>query len=168
MGRYLIILSALLFSACSDGDLQIETIDFDGESIQFCDSQTTTESDFFFKISGDQALILELQDGVLNNEVSDGTIVSTIPSQSRLIYRIFSDDVSKSYFCDDLPPAEPSVLEEVEAAAGEILVTTIQSESDSTQFEHNIVISNISLVNDKGERITDLRISNFGTITTSE
>ncbi|WP_373071529.1 hypothetical protein [Zeaxanthinibacter enoshimensis] len=168
MRRFLTLLSAVLITACSDGDLQIETIDFDDTPVQFCDSQTTTDSNFFFKISGDQALILVLQDGVLANEVSDGTIVSTVPGQSRLIYRIFSDDVSKSYFCDELPPAEPSVLEEVEAAAGEILVTTLQSESDSTVFEHNIVLSNISLVNDKGERITDLRINNFGTITTSE
>lgn len=155
-----------LFLNCSDGDLQIETIDFDDVTVQYCGSSPTTATSIFFKINNDESLILDLQDGLLKNEVSDGTLSSTVPGQSNVTYRIFSENVTKSYFCSDIPPGSPSVLEEIGAAAGEVLVTTVQSATDTTAYIHTIELSGISLVNDKGERITDLRINNFGTITT--
>ncbi len=166
MRQSILILFSGLFVACSDGDLQIETIDFDNASVQFCESSATTATRIFFKINDDEALILNLQGGVLKNAASDGTLSSAVPGQSQLTYRIFSDAVTKAYFCGDIPPSTPLVTEEIEASAGEVLVTTIQSATDTTAYEHTIELSGISLVNDKGERITNLTISDFGTITT--
>ncbi len=153
--------------ACNDGDLQIETIDFDGISIQTCESVVTTTSTVFFKINGEEALILELQSGLLKNEVSGETIVSSVPGQSTLIYRIFDGTVGKNYFCDAIPLTTPSVVEEILATNGEIRISTIQNPSDSTQYLHTIELNNITLVNAQGERITDTSINDFGTVTTS-
>ena len=110
----------LLILSCSDGDLEVETIDFDSVSIEYCDDPDASTSNVLFKISGDEALILNLESGVLNNGVTGETITteSTISSESTLIYRIFSDDVDDSYFCDDIPPASPTVIEEIEAEDG--------------------------------------------------
>ncbi len=155
-----------LFFSCDDGDLQIETIDFDSASIQFCESSTDISSTIFFKINTTEVLILELESGILENEASAETISSTVPGQSSVTYRAFNDNVTSSYFCDDIPPTTPTVLEEILAEGGEVLVTTIQSETDSTIYEHTIEFSGISFVNSKGERITDLSINSFGTITT--
>ncbi len=157
-----------LLISCNDGDLQIETIDFDSASLQFCESEVTTASSIFFKLNTTEALILDLQNGVLKNEASGGQIISTVPGQSKITYRTFSDNVSKNYFCDEIPPPTPTVLEEIEAEGGEVFITTVQSESDTTQYEHTIEFSGISLVNSSGERITDLSINNFGMITTRE
>lgn len=168
MRQIILILLTGLFAACSDGDLQIETIDFDSATIQFCESTATISTSIFFKLNDDEALILDLQSGVLKNEASDGTLSSAVPGQSQITYRIFSDAVSKAYFCGDIPPSTPIVTEEIEASAGEVLITTIQSATDSTAYEHTIELSGISLVNDNGERITNLTISEFGTITTSQ
>jgi hypothetical protein len=167
MRRFFLLLFPAIFSACSDGDLQIETIDFDEEAIQFCGSQASTATTIFFKINSDEALILQLQNGLLKNEASAETLSSTVPGQSQLTYRIFSGDVSKEYFCSDIPPGSPIVNEEIEASAGQVLITTIRSVTDTTAFEHSIQLSGISLVNEQGERITDLSINDFGTITTS-
>ncbi|WP_276391306.1 hypothetical protein [Eudoraea chungangensis] len=162
----LVLLSISL--SCDDGDLTIETIDFDDASIMFCESSTTIDSDLFFKLNSTESLILKLQSGILKNEVSEDTIVSSVPSQSQITYRTFSGTVSKDYFCDDIPPLDPVVLQELEAEGGSVKIFTTQSETDTTVFEHNIRLSAISLVNEKGERLTDLRINNFGTITTQE
>ena len=131
------ILSFLVFS-CDDGDLQIETVDFDAAAIEFCETETDIDSSVFFKLNQDEALILELQSGVLRNEASEGTITSAVPNQSQITYRIFSDNVSKGYFCDEIPPTEPTVIEEIQAEGGNVFVTTVQSENDSTSYEHTI------------------------------
>ncbi|MEN8798763.1 MAG: hypothetical protein ABF293_05910 [Flavobacteriaceae bacterium] len=168
MFRSSLLLFLLFLVSCDDGDLQIETIDFNSANIEFCESITDLSSTFFFKLNPNEALILELQSGILKNEVSDGAITSTVPGQSQVSYRTFSDDVSTNYFCDQVPPATPVVIEEIIAEGGEVLVTTIQSESDTTIYEHTIELQDITLVNSRGERITNLSIDQFGTIVTIE
>ncbi len=168
MKKFLLLMLFALFCGCSDGDLQIESIDFDNVSIQTCESTVTTGSTLFFKINGDESLILELQGGILQNQESQDTLVSSIPGQSQLIYRIFSATVSKNYFCDAIPPAEPTVQEEIEAVSGEVLVNTIRNVSDTTLFEHTILLRDVTLINEQGERITDTSINDFGTVSTRE
>jgi hypothetical protein len=166
MFRSFLLLFLLFLVSCDDGDLQIETIDFNSADIDFCETITDLSSTFFFKLNPNEALILELQSGILKNEDSDGPIISSVPSQSQLTYRTFSDDVSKNYFCDQVPPATPVVIEEILAEGGEVLVTTIQSETDTTIYEHTLELNEITLINSKGERITNLSIDQYGTIIT--
>jgi len=167
MKRLVFIFFTGILMSCNDGDLQIESIDFDDSSIQTCEATITLSSTVFFKLNTEEALILELASGLLKNEVSQDTIISALPGESSLIYRLFTGTVATNYFCDAIPPITPTVLEEIEASVGEVLITTIQSLTDSTQFEHTIELRNITLINEQGERITDTSISNFGTITTS-
>ena len=165
---FVICILALLVS-CNDGDLQIETIDFDSiTTVQSCDSPTSTSTTLFFKINDDEALMLELQSSVLKNEASDGVITSLVPSQSKLTYRVFSDNVASGYFCDAIPTTTPSVIEEIEAENGEVRITTTLAEGTTDTFEHTIQLSEITFITSQDERITDLQISEFGTVTTSE
>ncbi|MET1259965.1 hypothetical protein ABV409_11505 [Flagellimonas sp. DF-77] len=164
MKKLLGLLALVTMFSCSDGDLQIETIDFDSVSIQQCGTVDTTTV-LFFKINADQALILNLQSGLLSNEATTESISSSVPGQSQVTYRIFSETVTSNYFCDDIPPVTPVVTEEIEAEDGEVLITTVANETGA--FEHTIQLQNITLVNDQGERITDLTISEFGTVTTT-
>ncbi|MFC4219656.1 hypothetical protein [Flagellimonas marina] len=169
MGKYffLSLLAGILFS-CSDGDLQIETIDFDSVAIQFCTAPQTSVKNIMFKINDDEALILELQSGVLNKGVVGETIIteSSVPSQSQVTYRIFSDGVTKNYFCDAIPTTEPTVVDEIEAEDGTVIIQTVANE-DNTEFVHTIQLSGISFVTDTDERITDLTISEFGEVSTA-
>ncbi len=153
---------------CSDGDLQIETIDFDSVSAQSCDSPVTTSTTLLFKINDDEALILELQSGVLNNGVVGETVSteSSLPTQSSLTYRIFSDGITTSYFCDDVPPATPLVVEEIEAQDGMVIIDTT-ADAEGTNFVHTISLSGVSFVNEAGERITNLAVDQFGEVSTA-
>ena len=162
---YFALFFCLLIS-CDDGDLEIRTIDFDSASVEFCESITDVNSTFFFKLNPTEALILELQSGLLMNEPSDTTIVSNVPSQSQVTYRTFSGDVNSSYFCNQPPPVEPVVVEEIMASGGEVWINTVQSEVDTTIYEHTIELNEMTFINSRGERITNLNVDNFGTITT--
>ncbi|MDF4222995.1 hypothetical protein PXC01_15430 [Maribacter sp. M208] len=166
MKKYLIIGCSILFFACNDGDLQIETVDFDSiETVQSCDDISATTENVLFKINGDEALILNLPSGLLKNEVSTTEIESIIPGNSQISYRIFSETVTSSYFCDSPPPLTPTVLEEIEAEAGSIFVTT--TTEDDITYTHNIQLSGITFLNENGSRITDLQVNEFGTVTTT-
>ena len=152
--------------SCSDGELQIETIDFDDEALDFCGT-ATTQTELLFKLKASEALILDLQSGLLQNEVTGDTLESPIPAQSQLVYRILSEDVSDSYFCDAIPPVVPSVVEEIPAESGTVYVFTSQNPNDTTQFEHRIWFKDVSFVNEAGERLTNLTVDEFGTLQTS-
>lgn len=159
-----ILFGLVLFStmACSDGDLQIETLDFDSVTMSQCGTAELSTT-VFFKTNQEEALILELASGLFKNEVS--TDSSTISSQSQLTYRIFNENVSSSYFCSDIPPAEPLVTEEIEADSGFVVITTTQQ--DSITYLHTIQLDDITLISAAGERITDLTISDFGSFETT-
>lgn len=161
-------LLVLALVSCSDGDLQIETIDFNDEIIQFCDAPQADSGNLLFKINNSEALILTLQSGVLNNGSIGETVIteSSISSQSQLIYRNFSDGVSSSYFCSDVPPATPTVSQEVVAEDGLVTIVTTAN-ADQTEFEHNITLSGVSFITENGERITNLTIDEFGMVSTA-
>ncbi|AWX43360.1 hypothetical protein HME9304_00348 [Flagellimonas maritima] len=165
------ILAVCFLAACGDGDLQIEAIDFDEGSIQFCSGgQEDTETTLFFKIIGDETLILDLQASLIENEPSDDPIISTIPAQSNLTYRLFSDDVTQAYFCGEVPPATPTVVEEVLATGGSVqIITTLDTISRTTKtYNHEITILEVTLENSLGETITDQTGIEFGNYTTTE
>jgi len=166
MKKYLLIGCSILFFGCNDGDLQIETVDFDSiDTIETCDTVSTTTENVMFKINGDEALILTLANGILKNEVSTSSIESAVPESSQVSYRIFSETVTNSYFCDSPPPLTPTVLEEIEAEGGSIMVTT--TTEDNITFNHYIQLSGVTFLNENGSRITDLQINDFGTVSTT-
>jgi hypothetical protein len=166
MKRFFILL-LMVSASCNDGDLQIETLDFDSVTlVQSCNEISVSSANVLFKIKGDEALIVELPSGLLKNEVTTLGIESPISTTTKVTYRIFSENVTTAYFCDDVPPITPIVIEEIEAKAGNVLITTVALE-DAETFEHTIRLSAISFENEDGSsRITDLQISEFGTVTT--
>lgn len=160
-----LVIFLCLFS-CDDGDLAIETVDFDSiTTVQTCGTVSATASNLLFKINGSEALILELPAGLIKNEISTEVITSEISTTTKLTYRIFNDDVSQAYFCNAIPPTSPTVSDEVLAVAGTIFITT--TTEDSETFSHFIELSGISFVTEDGPRITNLEIDEFGTVTTA-
>lgn len=165
MKKYILIAFAMFFLACDDGDLQIETVDFDSITlVQSCAAISTSTENILFKINSDEALILTLQNGALKNEVTTNDIKITLSNTTKLSYRIFDATVTQAYFCDAPPPLSPLVLEEIEAAAGEVFISTISE--DNITFSHTIRLSGITFLNENGSRITDQTINEFGVVTT--
>lgn len=161
---FITFIFASLCCACSDSDLQVESIDFTTVSIQNCDNNT----EVLFKISSDEAIILELASNLIVNEATtDEPRTSQIPGGSQFSYRFFSENVSTTYFCSAIPPATPIVNDELEATAGTVSVTTVEVvENEVTSYQHTINIEDLVLLNSNGERIIDTNFE-FGVITTT-
>lgn len=156
----------ILFS-CDDGDLQIETLNFDSANIQFCNTVVANEPNLLFKLNATEALILQLPAGTIRNEPTTDPIQSIVSANgpSQIIYRTFSDNVTTSYFCSEVPLTEPTVVEEIIAEGGMVSITTVLS-ADGSNYEHTIELSEISLLTSENSRITDLSINNFGAVVT--
>lgn len=165
MKKYFLFSALFALLSCSDGDLQIETLDFSTVTAQNCGT-LSVDTELFFKINDNETLILTLASGLLKNEVSEAEITSAIPESSQLTYRTFSGTVSSSYFCDSPPPATPTVLEEINAEKGTITINTVPGETEGT-FIHTIKLKDITLNNSDDTRITDLNIEDFAVITTT-
>ena len=163
MKKCFLLSSLYLLLSCSDGDLQIETLDFDNIAVQNC-GKLSINTELFFKINDNEALILTLQSGVLKNEITVEDIESAVPGQSKLIYRTFSDKATTDYFCNNVPTVSPIVQGEIIATKGFVIIKTVASDNDT--FEHTIKLSNITLLKDDGTRITDLTINEFAKLTT--
>ncbi|MBU2996600.1 hypothetical protein KO500_09145 [Cellulophaga baltica] len=165
-------LLVLLFS-CDDGDLTIDTIEFNGFELESCDDDNIidpTETNLLFKINDDddeyEVLILTLDEDVLTNEAGEQSFEITDDTDTTLTYRIYDDSLDSDYFCDDLTPSTPLVTTEIVASAASITITTILSETESDTYEHFIEITSSTFETDEGERITDLSLDNFGTVYT--
>lgn len=167
MKKFLFYGFLMLFISCDDGDLQIETLDFDSVTIQNCDAITVDIANVLFKLNATEALILELPAGSIKNEVSEGVKEYSVGSSgpTKVSYRTFSDTVSNNYFCSNIPLTTPNVVEEIIAQGGSLFITTVLN-ADGVTYEHTIELSSISLVTSNDTRITDLSINNFGTVTT--
>lgn len=166
MKKYLLFALVLVLFSCDDGDLQIETVDFDSiETVQSCETVVVNAVNVLFKINGDEALILELPSNLLKNEITTTDIVSDVPSEARITYRIFSDNVSDDYFCNAVPVLTPTVIEDIPAQNGQVFITTTAGEENT--FIHSIRLGTTSFVLENGSRITNLEINEFGTVTTS-
>jgi len=151
MKKNIFVLLLITMIACDDGDLAIETVDFDSITlVQSCNDVSPTLANLLFKINATEALILELPALAIQNEVGTDVEFNVSASGStRITYRIFSATVTNAYFCDDIPPTEPVVINEVIAEAGSVFITTVlDADSDDS-------------------RNTDLSINEFGVVTTN-
>ena len=169
MKRIFLLGICSIFMACDDGDLQIETLDFDSVDPQTCETVIVEGSDpiVFFKVNGDEALILELPATALKNEVATDVKSSVAAGGSTAVtYRIFNDNVTKDYFCSQVPLGSPLLTEEIQAQKGDVLITT--TTTDDITYTHNIRLSEITLLTGENTRITDLRIDDFGIVTTTK
>lgn len=172
MKKVVAVFALAIVCACSDGDLQIENIDFDGGTVTFCPllfEQEDIERTLFFKIVEDEALILDLQSGLIENLTPEDTITSDLGSQSTLTYRLFTETISNDYFCSEIPPLTPGVLEETTASDGIVnIVTMVDTVTNSVKtYIHDISISDLTITNESNERITDEPGLDFGTYSTT-
>ena len=154
------ILASLFFvfalSGCDDGDLISEEIDLSAVPLVACPE----ESDILYKLTDRQGMILEIVnlDNVLPEiPTPEGTpsIITLSSTTARLIYRIYNGEPVADNICASIQPPSPRVIEEWEATAGSIEITTIPLKIPNTnpgyqggerisQLRHAIIIRNVS------------------------
>lgn len=122
MKKICLILLIFTFS-CDDGDFDVPSFDFDDVSLSNC-------GDFLLhKISssGTEALILHLdekntEDVFFKTPMTNEAYAISSSGNNRFLYRIFEGRVRSDYFCQEVPPIDPTVSKEW-TGEGNLLVT---------------------------------------------
>ena len=157
MKRFLgLLLCTLLFNSCDDGNINLETFNFDTAApINSC----PVNNGLFFKVKNNEALILQTPISTFTNVVTPANTPRKIlvSSTNKVVYRLFNSIISSAYFCASFPPAAPTVTDEWNAAdgvtgtSGIIEVTTTQILNPTTQvltgYNHYVVFKNITFSN---------------------
>lgn len=125
MKKIYIFLIAITVFACDDGNIDVPEFIFEGD-IKNCGDLV------LYKVNGNEALSLELMqnDEFLTTERAILNIDLTEDGINTVIYRTFDANINgTNYFCQDIPPTEPNLLNEWKGS-GTLSVTTILTFDD--------------------------------------
>ena len=175
MKQFLVIL-VLLFSlnACDDGDLEVKNIDFEDVVATKCSG----DKDVIYKIKDTEMLLIEIPATTfLNDETPEGEPIEVnISSTIKVKYRQYNGAVSVDNICPTIPDATPSLLEEWNALAGTIEITsTAIKTTDATTgatkitgYKHYIVFKNITFEKPGGTQVySSFVFGNYNTTATA-
>ncbi|MDR7210865.1 hypothetical protein [Flavobacterium piscis] len=157
-----LLLFALLLNGCDDGDLTIETFNFDDATAVSC---TGTENyKLIYKLKNQESLLLQIPDDVLKNEITENGIPEEFNidnSLFKLVYRAYDGTVTSANICDAIRPVSPNVNNEWFATGGTILISTNANYTSNTTdnstrisgYTHNIQLKNVTYSKPSGEQI---------------
>jgi hypothetical protein len=153
---------ALLFllSSCDDGGFSIDNFDFSNVNAAACNENTNQF--FLHYISGNEVLILQIPSNAFPNEITqpDQPRIVNISGTNRVLYRIYSDNVTASQICTTIPPATPVVREEWNAVSGIISIQTFTNRTNNettgqsfiSGYTHLITLVNANFEKASGEQ----------------
>lgn len=131
MKRILSVLSLLLFiTACDDGNLTVDVIDFTTVPAQKCPLK-----DVIYKVKDAQMLLLEIPVATTfteNQTLDNAPIELPINSINKVTYRIYDGTVSADNICPTLPVATPNLKEQWIATGGTIQITATAIKTTNT------------------------------------
>jgi hypothetical protein len=160
MKKFLGILVCLIaLHGCDDGDLTIETINFENVQADSC-------GEIIYKLNGNEALYLKIP-AILNafsNDVTAADAPRSIPigGSVSVTYRAYNGTVTRANLCNTPAPISPIATEEWIATSGTIEIATIAvySTPDATtgatkilKYLHNIVFKNIVFAKPNGNQV---------------
>ncbi|MDT0685825.1 hypothetical protein [Autumnicola psychrophila] len=129
---FALIIFGCVMIACDSGDIIVTSFDLEDSQLQLCGRETkvlfaTNSEDVY------ESMSLLVSGNEISSEVNElrtrpGSVEIPLNNTNRLVYRIYDDALptSGTYFCSDIPPSEPQVLEEYNSSTrGVILITTI-------------------------------------------
>jgi PBP1b-binding outer membrane lipoprotein LpoB len=166
-----LLVLVLLLNGCDDGNLTLETIDFEDAQTQTC-----TNNDIIYKLKESEALLLEIpKTSFVNNPTIPGTptVINIDNSTYRVVYRFYNGKVTTDNICNTIPPATPYVNDQWVATSGKIEITTttitqagsIAGSTVITGYNHHIVFKDITFDKGNGEQRYDT--FDFGDYTTT-
>ncbi len=160
MKRFLgILICAFAFNSCDDGNLTLETINFEDVATQSCST-----NDIIYKLKEKEALLLEIPKTVFVNEPTvPGTpiLIDIDNSTFRVVYRFYNGTVAADNICNTIPPALPNVTDQWTATSGKIQIITttiteagpIAGSTKITGYNHNIAFNNITFAKTNGTQV---------------
>jgi hypothetical protein len=158
MKQFLMILVCVFaFSACDDGDLIVDTIDFDEVQTSEC---SETGNNLLFKLKESESLILNIpEDSFTNDATPEGKPTElVINTTNQVVYNFYDGKVGSEKICNLIDPGFPNVNTQWNAASGIIEITTdVQKTVNETEkstritgYKNVIVFKNITFKKEDG------------------
>lgn len=152
-----LLLFTLILNGCDDGNLSVDSINFDDVQPQSC------TNGIIYKINNNESLLMQLSDSILDEPSAANTpqLFDIDNTSNRVIYRAYNGDVSSENICSTIPPALPTVTTQWTATGGTIQVFTTQIVSTDetnnstriTGYNHNITFKNITFLKPDGPQV---------------
>lgn len=151
-----IALLFFLFTSCDDGEIIITTFDFDDQAFDgMCSNERTK---VLYHINNDnvyETLSIQINNSALSSD--DSRLISglqslrvpleneqiapiriTLSGNNEVIYRTYDGEIPSDYFCRDVPPSSPRVLQEYRSVGGEIIISSsITYNRVNDQLDHD-------------------------------
>lgn len=168
-----LLVLVMLLNGCDDGNLVLETINFEDATTQSCST-----NNILYKLKEKEALLLEIPTSSFINEPTEiGTPTEiTIGGSNRVFYRFYNGTVAANNICETIPPATPSVTDQWTATGGTIQIITTAIKTTNTNdnstrisgYNHNIVFKNITFAKANGTQVYEtFPFGNYVTTATS-
>lgn len=132
-----VVVALLFFTSCDDGDIIVTTLAFEDEELDLCESE---EVKVLYRVSNDDvfetislkvvASLLSRQEGLISTD-SVATRTFPLDNNNEVIYRTYNGEVPSDYFCREIPPSDPEVLEEFKSVGGTVVITTIVAANET-------------------------------------
>lgn len=143
-----LLICAIAFAACDDGDLVVDTINFDEVTTSTCGDA----NNLLFKLKESEALILNVPEETFKEEATEEPTRLNINEQNQVVYNFYDSKVTANSICDLIPPASPNVKNQWNAESGVIEITTVtvktvedvNNSTKITGYKHNIIFKNIT------------------------
>ena len=156
MKRILCILTLLLIiTACDDGDLTVDPIDFSTGAILKCSAK-----DVLYKVQGSEMMFIEIPSSyfIADQTLADSPIEVYLTSTIKVTYRKYASETSSQNICPTAPDATPNLVEQWQATDGIIQITSTAIKStnptdNSTRimgYTYNINFKNITFIKPDG------------------
>ena len=168
-----LLILILVFNGCDDGNLFLQTINFETATTQSC-----SDNNIIYKLNNKEALLLEIPSASFQNEptlAGEPTKIS-IGGTNRVVYRFYNGVVATTNICETIQPANPTVIDQWTATGGTIqIITTAIKTTDATNnstkitgYNHNIIFKNITFAKSNGTQVYEsFTFGDYVTTTTS-
>lgn len=133
MKKIVILLSifSLLFS-CDDGDFDVPGFNFDDQVIQNCGDLV------LFKINESESLVFRINESNVNNAFFNQELIDRVFDLNNISYRIYSDNITSDFFCNDIPPSTPILSNEWTGSGSLVVNNTITFDDKDNVEELNL------------------------------
>jgi len=158
MRKVLLLLSVMVLFSCNDGNFEVPSMEFEANITECGDLLLYRLND-----ANTEAIAISLSEASLPTEETEKNI--SLGTSTSVTYLIFDDGVTSSYFCNDIPPTTPKVLQNYTATNGKLVITTFAITNDDdviTGYSHAIIITDLIL--DNGSEKIGFESFDFGTI----
>lgn len=158
---FIVVTSLLLLIQCDDGDFDTPSFVFDN-NINNCGNMIL----YNIGVDNGEALILNTNESNVDNVFFKTAKTDKIINlDNRISYRIFNGSIGANYFCQDIPPSSPSVVNEWNGSGTLIVNNTIVKDDKDDVEETDL---EIDTDNDTIPNYIDLDDDNDGILTKNE